>query len=276
MSTEPGGAGGALQLDRVELATPPAPAVCSRCRRAIESEYFAIGGNIACRECAAGITGGGGLSGLARALLFGGGAAVLGTIVWFAITRITDHEFGLIAIGVGLLVGFAVRRGSGGRGGRKYQLLAMALTYVSITASYVPLVLKGLADGGKKDAASGAQTDGKSAADDDTAKAPAPGAGATAAPAPTGASEQHEKVGLGGMLLAVAIIFGIAFASPFLAGTDNIMGIIIIGIALYEAWKINRRIPVAGPFQLGVGPGGVGPLAPPAPVAAGGPPAFGA
>ena len=51
----------------------------------------------------------------------------------------TDSEWGLVGIALGLFVGFAVRKGSGGRGGWRYQALAMALTYLSITASHVPI-----------------------------------------------------------------------------------------------------------------------------------------
>jgi hypothetical protein len=29
------------------------------------------------------------------------------------------------------------------------------------------------------------------------------------------------------------------------------MGWISIGIAFYEAWKINRRLPISGPFRFG-------------------------
>jgi hypothetical protein len=34
------------------------------------------------------------------------------------------------------------------------------------------------------------------------------------------------------------------------------MGILIIGIGLYEAWKMNRRTPleIAGPFRVGAPP----------------------
>jgi hypothetical protein len=48
----------------------------------------------------------------------------------------------------------------------------------------------------------------------------------------------------------------LALASPFLAGVENIMGLLIIGFALYEAWKLNRRVRlrIAGPFQIGHGP----------------------
>ena len=53
-----------------------------------------------------------------------------------------DMQLGLVAIAVGLLVGWAVRKGSGGRGGWKFQALAMALTYVSIAASWLPIMLR--------------------------------------------------------------------------------------------------------------------------------------
>ncbi len=48
------------------------------------------------------------------------------------------------------------------------------------------------------------------------------------------------------------LILAIACAAPFLAGFENIIGIVIIGIGLYEAWKLNRRSTVAitGPHTL--------------------------
>ena len=40
--------------------------------------------------------------------------------------------------------------------------------------------------------------------------------------------------------------------APFLGGFENIIGIIIIGIGLYEAWKLNRRVEltISGPHAL--------------------------
>ena len=60
-----------------------------------------------------------------------------------------------------------------------------------------------------------------------------------------------EKSGAGAVVLALGLVLGLAFAAPFLGGTSNIMGILIIGIGLYEAWKLNRRVPLSGPFRLG-------------------------
>jgi len=42
-------------------------------------------------------------------------------------------------------------------------------------------------------------------------------------------------------------------AAPFLAGAQNLIGLLIIGFALWEAWKFNarRQVPISGPYQIG-------------------------
>lgn len=52
---------------------------------------------------------------------------------------------------------------------------------------------------------------------------------------------------------ALAFAMGIAWALPFLAGFQNVIGILIIGFALWQAWTMNRRrdAGVAGPFEVG-------------------------
>lgn len=58
--------------------------------------------------------------------------------------------------------------------------------------------------------------------------------------------------GLGAVALAAVFLLALAFAAPFLGGLENIMGLIIIAIGLYEAWKINRAAPlvITGPYRL--------------------------
>lgn len=247
-----------MQFDKVDLAVPAEARSCPICKLPIVGEYFQIGQAIICGRCATTLSGSREGRGMfLRALLFGGGAALLGTIVWFAIIRATDHEFGLLAIGVGLFVGTAVKRGGRGLGGWRYQALAMVLTYVSITGAYVPLVLKGIAEASRESASMVKPS--LAAKDDATAAAQASGADQKTA------QQGNEKAGAGSVLLAIGLILGLALAAPFMGGTSNIMGIIIIGIGLYEAWKINRRIPLSGPFRFG-------PAAAPIVAAAGGAP----
>ena len=59
-------------------------------------------------------------------------------------------------------------------------------------------------------------------------------------------------------MLALAFLFGLAFALPVWVNLDSPIGLIIVAIGLYEAWTINRRVPLAitGPYRIG--PGGAG------------------
>ena len=108
--------------------------------------YYTSGGRLICTHCADRILATGapepGTQGLLRAALFGAGAALLGTIVYFAVLALSGYEIGLIAVGVGWLVGKAVRKGGYGCGGWKLQVLAVGLTYCSIVGSYVPLAMR--------------------------------------------------------------------------------------------------------------------------------------
>lgn len=251
MSTEGVPPSPELQFEKAEFTGGAATRICQRCQRGISDEYFEAGGQVVCRACSEEISGVRGGGAFLRAFAYGGGAAVLGTIVWFAIIKLFDMELGLIAIAVGLGVGYGVRKGSGGRGGWKYQALAMALTYASITASYVPLVMKGIAEGVQK------SEDNKAAGDKPGGEQAAGAEKKVAADRP--ADEPQVSAGMTalGVGLFLTLCFGLALVSPFLAGFQNIMGLIIIAIALYEAWKLNKRVIITGPFRL----------APPAPAA---------
>jgi hypothetical protein len=250
------GTGAALQFERVEFATATATQVCAVCKTAITDSYFAVGGAVICPVCSEKLTGkNAGGAAFLRAWLWGGGVAVLGSIVWYLIAKLANMELGIVAIAVGYGVGMAVRRASRGRGGWKFQALAIFLTYASIVTSYVPFVIQGLRQAAEKNHAAeqakseGKTDDGASAANDSHAK--------------PDAAKPRSKPSAGGFLLACAFILGLAFAAPFLGGASNFMGLIIIAIALYEAWKLNRRIPVTGPFRVAATPGAGPPPAAP-------------
>jgi hypothetical protein len=201
-----------LQFDKAEFATATGGKTCAVCRKPIEDTYFEAVGSILCASCAARFAANsGGWPALSRAALWGAGAALAGTVVWYLIATLLHIELAIIAIAIGYAVGLAVRRGARGVGGWKYQALAMFLTYASIVSSYVPTIIRQL-------------------------------------------SELSAERG-------PLTVFGLAFQAPFLGGANNLIGLVIIAIGLYEAWKLNRRIPIAGPFRVGSA-GGPPPVAP--------------
>lgn len=238
-----------LQFDRADFgASAPSAATCTVCGKPVDGAYFLVNGHLTCAACkdlvATASVKGSRLGRLLRALFYGGVAGAVGAGIWYGVRALTGYEVGLISILVGILVGNAVRKGSGGRGGRGYQVLAVAITYLAIVSTYVPLIAKEVLKG-----AGVAQTD--------TASPPAPAA-APAAPAPaTDASPvPDEKPSVVKAVLALGIfalvIFGIALVAPFFGGFEGILGILIIGFGLWEAWKINRLTPlqITGPHEL--------------------------
>lgn len=62
------------------------------------------------------------------AVLAGLAAAVVSALVWYGIVVLTNYQIGLVAVGVGFLVGLAVTVGSGGRRGLPLQIVSVAIT----------------------------------------------------------------------------------------------------------------------------------------------------
>src|SRR5215211_1549605 len=115
-----------LQFDRVASpdasAEPELPAVvCASCRTPLTTEYFDVSGTPFCAACKAGLEQHLADSHrsvvLGKAALFGLGGAIAGAAVYFAVGLF--FQIGIVAILVGYMVGYAVRKGSGGVGGRR-------------------------------------------------------------------------------------------------------------------------------------------------------------
>ena len=70
----------------------------------------------------------------ALAAVAGVAAAAASAGIWFGIFYYTDTMLGIIAIGVGFLVGFAVKMGAGNRGAFGLQILGAILALLAIIA----------------------------------------------------------------------------------------------------------------------------------------------
>lgn len=241
---------GGLQFDRAETpSTASAGSSCVVCKRPLSGSYFEVNGKTVCPTCRdrlnAELNKYSPGTRFLRALGLGAGAAVIGAGIYYGIAATTGYEFGLVAIVVGFLVGQAVRKGSGGRGGWRYQALAIALTYLAIVSTYAPYVIKGLRE------SVDTRTSGDSA---QVARADsAPRSDRTIAPAgPSAPRAPTIRPGIGAIVVAFALLAGILLAAPIIAGVSSPIGFVIIAIALYEAWKINRgtAFTITGPYKV--------------------------
>jgi hypothetical protein len=178
-------------------------------------------------------------------VLFGLGAAAAGSAIYAAVAMITGLEIGLIAILVGIMVGKAVRAGSGGRGGRPQQITAVLLTYFAITTSYLPVTIYHLSKEGRSSHARKTPGDDSSTQSNPATQAP---------PAGRDTSSRSTPKSLG---LGFVFLIAIFAAAPFMMLTKGtgILTLVIIFIGLRQAWKLTGRttIRLMGPYQLGAG-----------------------
>lgn len=76
------------------------------------------------------------------AILYGLAAAVAAAVGWWKISDITGWNLGIVAWGIGRLVGWAVKKGAGDRGNTALQVTAAVLGGLGITGGYY-LMLRG-------------------------------------------------------------------------------------------------------------------------------------
>jgi hypothetical protein len=118
---------------------------------------------------------------------------------------------------------------------------------MAIVSTYLPMVVQTFRE--------------RQAKEKPAATAPAQAGGATAAAAPKEAASKPSKtesVGLGDAILGIGALLLLVAALPFLAGVKNLLGLLIIGFGLWEAWKLNKRtdLSISGPYQVGAAPAG--------------------
>jgi hypothetical protein len=242
-----------LQFDRAEYAEPsqePAGPRCTACRRPLADSYYEVNGQVTCPDCQLvavhEATGGSRVGRTFRAGLAGAAGGGVGALIYFAVEVFTGYQIGLIALLVGFLVGAGVRWGAHGRGGWFYQIMAIALTYAAIAESYAlmavrdvvrdPSVLERLAT------KSTAPTSPQAGAE--TTSSPTSSATAPVAPAP--------PLTVAGFVLGLGLLLLLSLALPVMVGIESPIALLIFGIALFEAWKLNKRraARISGPYAV--------------------------
>ena len=210
-----------MQFDTVEpgiAAAQAAPAglTCLGCRRPITEAYYAIRDKPICAGCCAAVMAkppGNPVRQFFLAALYGLGAALAGAVLWYAILKFTGHQIGLVAIAVGWAVGKSVLKGSGGRGGRLYQFLAVVLTYGSIALTYMAILVQ------------------------------------LALEHPSTGTAHHGPMAAP---VAIALLIGLSISAPVWIGIKSPISLLIAGFALWEAWKFTaaRKLPITGPYYI--------------------------
>jgi len=227
-----------------------------------------------------------------KALLFGSVAAAVGAGVYRMIMLGTGWNFSLVAILVGYMVGGAVKTGSHERGGRFYQFLAIFLTYSALVGMFLPEFWNAVRSSSKEAKQTSKQignpahdeanteparnADAKvaenparpkaEASPDAAASKPVRDADARTKPATLDVKSPPEDVKdrsqprraarllylLCMLLVTLVLLVGLAYSIPVLVGIHSPISLLIFGIALWQAWRMNRAIEVlvTGPYRV--------------------------
>lgn len=209
---------------------------CKSCGRPISGAYYQVNGAMTCSACAQQIREQmlkDSHAAFARGVLFGSVAAFLGLILYVTVALTTGLIIGFVSLAVGYMVGKAIVMGSGGLGGRRYQIAAVLLTYIAVSLSAVPIAIS------QHMKARGAQQTQQQKAQQEQAQGSDPAAARAPKMSPA-------KV--------VATLAFLGLASPFLDLANpahGIIGLIILFVGLRIAWQLTagRSVKVLGPLN---------------------------
>jgi hypothetical protein len=273
--------------DNSEAAPKPVPFMaCSECKAPMRDKYFALNERPICAKCKPafakrierGTTG----AAFWRSAFQGLGVALLGALAMGAVVTVFPFARIFVLIPIGFLVGKTVMAAVDGYGGRRYQYLAVALSYFAISIGQVvpafreaaateqrraairadtnrTLATQGLAlqeamqdiaqDSTFMDTSDDEESEADDEADDDDNAAAPTQAGKPTPPAPESSGPRN---------LLVLVLF-LPLLALFQGGIHvTAVGFLALGYALYQAWTRTDGhgldLNLKGPFRVGAGP----------------------
>lgn len=185
--------------------------------------YHTVNGAPVCGACRLKAQSAGGsvsdVATIAKAMLFGFGAAIAGAVVYWAVMHYLDSEIAIVAIFTGWLVGRAMSTATAGRGGRLLQVGAVLLVYVSVAMAYFAFLMsKAMEESG------GAASD----------------------------------LGINAGTVFLSAVLGLAMPVIAIIGSmpGGLISALIIGFGMSQAWKmlVPTPIHVEGPFKVSGAP----------------------
>jgi hypothetical protein len=258
--------GSTPQFGTAEYKSTPGTDRCKSCNTTLTGRYYRINGQLACEKCAERLkqqVPKDSHPAFVRGILFGVGGAILGLVLYAAFGIITGWMIGYVSLAVGYIVGKAIKMGSGGMGGRRYQIAAALLTYSAVSIAAIPIYFSQIAKEKKSEKQSQVQHTVPEQSGPGQQQAPA--SSGNAIPQQPEKEDQPKKSSMGvGAALGLLVLIGLA--SPFLELQDpvhGIIGLVILFIGLRIAWQLTAglKLDILGPF------GKNAPAPPPPPIA---------
>jgi hypothetical protein len=239
------------QFGTAEYEAKPGTEVCKSCKQTLSGTYYRVNGILACERCVDQLKAQqpkDNHAAFVRGFAFGIGGAIAGLILYAVFGILTGLVIGYVSLAVGYIVGKAIKFGSSGIGGRRYQIAAALLTYAAVSMAAIPM---GISEVIKH----------KNTLPPPHAQQPAPSASQTEQPAadeaivaPPASSNPRKPLNIPALLATLAFV---GLASPFLALQDPIhglIGLVILFVGIRIAWQLTAgpKLDILGPFRTGV------------------------
>jgi len=239
---------------------------CKSCKQPISGNYYRINGLLACESCVRQVqqqmpkdT----HAAYVRAVLFGIGAAILGFVLFAGFVIITGISMGYISLAVGWLIGKGMKMGSGGIGGRRYQIAAAALTYAAVSMAAIPIAIHYSRQNRTEHPAHFAQHPAphdspaqgtQPESQPDSAANPRKHAPPDLVDNPPPSEPVEEPKSQRNVLGIVGWLALLGLASPFLelsSPLNGVIGLFILALGINIAWKMTAgpKLEIIGPFQ---------------------------
>lgn len=228
------------QFGTAEYVGTPGGDHCQFCHQPIAATYYRVNAAMTCPSCAdkmsrelAPDT----HSAFVRAIAFGIGAAILGMILYATFAIVTGIVIGYAALAVGWIIGKAMIQGSNGVGGRRYQIVAVLLTYAAVSTAAIPIWIH----------YAGEHRQAKQTTQNQTASPEKDGDGGQLQGAPATSRPSF--------VVAIGTLVGLGLASPFLELSQDplggMIGLVILLVGMRFAWRFTaaRAPDISGPFE---------------------------
>ena len=242
------------QFGTAEYKSSSGPDRCKSCDTTLTSRYYRINGAPTCENCAERLkqqVPKDSHQAFVRGIVFGLGGAFLGLILYAAFGILTELVIGYVSLAVGYIVGKAIKMGSGGMGGRRYQIAAALLTYSAVSMAAIPIFISQIVKDKKAEKHAQAQHALPQSSAPAQRQEPAINGSTISQQPQTPAEPKKPSMGLGAAL-GLAVLIGLA--SPFLELQDpfhGIIGLIILFVGIRIAWRLTAgvKLDILGPFD---------------------------